>query len=97
MFPNFFVSGVDVKGCDNCWQQCNLKHTPTADSWWYTSHKNKQKLVGKRISRVVHKKFIKLKKLRIEAEADLEITGGESISKNIEEIDEVRIDEKKMH
>ena len=46
---------------------------------------------------MVHKKFIKLKKLRIEAEADLEITGGESLSENIEEIDEVRIDEKKMH
>ena len=45
---------------------------------------------------MVHKKFIKLKKLRIEAEADLEITGGESISENIEEIDEVRIDEKKL-
>ena len=97
VFLILFLSGVDVKGCDNCWQQCNLRHTPTVDSWWYTSHKNKQKLVGKRISRVVHKKYIKLKQLRIESEAYLEATEGERLSNNTEEINEVKVEEKKMH
>lgn len=66
----FCTAGVDVKGCDNCWQQCNIQHTPTTESWWYSSPKNKSKLVQARLSRVAHKKFIKIKKLR---EADLEL------------------------
>jgi hypothetical protein len=43
--------GVDVKGCDSCWQQCDLNHTPTSTSWWYTSQKNKSKIVKARIAR----------------------------------------------
>jgi hypothetical protein len=36
--------GVDIGGCDNCWQQCDKNFTPTETSWWYTPKKNKQKL-----------------------------------------------------
>ena len=43
--------GVDVKGCGDCWQQCDLRHTPTSTSWWYTSQKNKSRIVSNRISR----------------------------------------------
>lgn len=87
-----------MKGCDNCWQQCSLKHTPTVDSWWYTSHKNKQKLVGKRKSRVVHKNFIKLKKSRVEAESEIDLDIAESDGKQSDiktDFEEVIVEEEK--
>ena len=28
----------------DCWQQCDLSFERTADSWWYVSTKNRQKL-----------------------------------------------------
>ena len=43
--------GIDVKGCGDCWQQCDVRHTPTSDSWWYTSQKNKSRIVSNRISK----------------------------------------------
>lgn len=46
-----YLIGIDVKGCDNCWQQCDLKHVPTSTSWWYTSQKNKNRIVKARIAR----------------------------------------------
>jgi hypothetical protein len=39
----------------DCWQQCDLKHTPTTDSWWYVPAKNKQKLKSARLRRHEHK------------------------------------------
>ena len=44
--------GVNVKGCDSCFQQCDLKFEPTQHSWWYTPVKNKQKLRTKRLRRI---------------------------------------------
>ena len=44
-------TGVDVKGCDQCWQQCDLKFTPTKTSWWYTSVKNKSKMTAYKIAK----------------------------------------------
>ncbi|KAJ1619493.1 hypothetical protein T492DRAFT_1084982 [Pavlovales sp. CCMP2436] len=36
--------GYEADGCGSCWQQCNLKHEPTPDSWRYAPVKNRQKL-----------------------------------------------------
>ncbi len=36
--------GVEVDGCATCWQQCDVAHERTEESWWYTPVKNKQKL-----------------------------------------------------
>lgn len=36
--------GVEVDGCGTCWQQCDVAHARTPESWWYTPIKNKQKL-----------------------------------------------------
>jgi hypothetical protein len=47
--------GVDVKGCGDCWQQCDVRHAPTKTSWWYTSQKNKSRIVANRISRTGQK------------------------------------------
>ena len=59
-----------MKGCESCWQQCDLKHTPNSESWRYTSPKNKSKLVAQRVARVVHKSLIKAKRLREATEVD---------------------------
>lgn len=35
---------IEVDGCSTCWQQCDVSHERTPESWWYTPTKNKQKL-----------------------------------------------------
>ena len=43
--------GVDRNGCNDCWQQCDLKHKPVESSWWYIPKKNKQRLTTARLTR----------------------------------------------
>ena len=38
MCLSYFYHEID------CWQQCDLHHERTSDSWWYRSNKNKQKI-----------------------------------------------------
>eukprot|EP00596_Hydrurales_sp_CCMP1899_P000823 CAMPEP_0119034520 /NCGR_PEP_ID=MMETSP1177-20130426/1503_1 /TAXON_ID=2985 /ORGANISM="Ochromonas sp, Strain CCMP1899" /LENGTH=309 /DNA_ID=CAMNT_0006991999 /DNA_START=160 /DNA_END=1089 /DNA_ORIENTATION=+ len=64
--------GVDVKGCGDCWQQCDLNHVPTNDSWWYTSIKNKTRLTAARVTRNSIKAK-KLEKAALELEASIEL------------------------
>lgn len=56
--------GVDVRGCDDCHQQCDLAFQPTNETWWYTPKKNKQKLRTKRLRRIQHREFVKSKELQ---------------------------------
>lgn len=55
-------NGVDVRGCDNCFQQCDLSHIRTDDSYYYLPNKNKQKLRKSRINRILHKSRVKIAK-----------------------------------
>ena len=45
--------GVEVDGCGTCWQQCDVAHARTPESWWYTPIKNKQKLRSRCVFDVV--------------------------------------------
>lgn len=47
--------GIDVRGCDKCYQQCDSSHVRTDDSYYYLPTKNKQKLRTSRINRIAHK------------------------------------------
>ena len=53
-------NGVDIRGCDNCHQQCDLSHVRTDDSYYYLPAKNKQKLRKSRINRILHKSRVKI-------------------------------------
>jgi hypothetical protein len=65
--------GVDVKGCGDCWQQCDLNHVPTNDSWWYTSIKNKTRLTAARVTRnSIKAKKLEKANLKLEASIELE-------------------------
>lgn len=41
--------GVDVNGCENCHQQCNINHKTDDSSWFYVPSKNK---LGLRLSKL---------------------------------------------
>ena len=56
--------GMNVQGCDDCYQQCDLKFTPTSESWWYTPVKNKQKLRTKRLRRILQREQVEMSKVR---------------------------------
>lgn len=47
--------GVDVRGGEECWQQCNVQVQETQDSWSYMSVKNKSKLRARSARRIIHK------------------------------------------
>ena len=47
--------GIESNGCNDCWQQCDLKHKPVESSWWYVPKKNKQRLTTARLTRQLMK------------------------------------------
>jgi hypothetical protein len=47
--------GVETSGCSECWQQCDVRHKQTTDSWQYTPAKNKQKLRTQKRNRLAKK------------------------------------------
>lgn len=59
--------GVDPSGCNDCWQQCDVRIPKEDTVWWYASEKNRSKLTQRRQRNRAIKRKILEKRNKLES------------------------------